>query len=297
MSCLTASQAPEVPKSLAFSKKDLKPAFDLISTKRMRSFLTEFSGFRTRYYRSEDGKKSQRWLLSQIQDAIKGRKDMSVREFQHPWGQSSIILRLERDQANVKKHHEDSIVILSAHQDSTNMLPFLPAPGADDDGSGTTTIMEVLHALVETDFKPSNSSIEWHWNSAEEGGLLGSQAIAQAYHQAGTKVKAMLQMDMVRSRVLHQRMPPLYSGTDGLHQAWHEGAHRSHLRLCRRRPHRLPLQAGRRVPRYPRRHYQVWLRLLGSRIVGQDWRSLGLLDRSNLRRFQHGSHSYDRRQD
>jgi len=26
-------------------------------------------------------------------------------------------------------------VIISAHQDSTNMFPFFPAPGADDDGT------------------------------------------------------------------------------------------------------------------------------------------------------------------
>lgn len=32
--------------------------------------------------------------------------------------------------------------------------------------------------------------------SAEEGGLLGSQAIAKSYEDKGTKVLAMLQMDM-----------------------------------------------------------------------------------------------------
>jgi Zn-dependent M28 family amino/carboxypeptidase len=32
--------------------------------------------------------------------------------------------------------------------------------------------------------------------SAEEGGLLGSQAIAQDYASRGVKVRAMLQMDM-----------------------------------------------------------------------------------------------------
>lgn len=32
--------------------------------------------------------------------------------------------------------------------------------------------------------------------AGEEGGLLGSQAIANAYKGAGTQVKAMLQLDM-----------------------------------------------------------------------------------------------------
>ncbi len=38
--------------------------------------------------------------------------------------------------------------------------------------------------------------MELHWYSAEEGGLLGSQAVAQAYERKNTKVHAMLQQDM-----------------------------------------------------------------------------------------------------
>lgn len=40
------------------------------------------------------------------------------------------------------------------------------------------------------------NTIEFHWYSAEEGGLLGSQAIFQSYAKAGRDVKAMLQQDM-----------------------------------------------------------------------------------------------------
>jgi Zn-dependent M28 family amino/carboxypeptidase len=35
---------------------------------------------------------------------------------------------------------------------STNMWPFLPAPGADDDGSGTVTILESYRALLAANF-------------------------------------------------------------------------------------------------------------------------------------------------
>lgn len=83
-----------------------------------------------------------------------------------------------------------------SHPDSTNLLPFLPAPGADDDASGTTSILSAFKSLVESGFKPTHSPVELHWMSAEEGGLLGSQAIAQDYASRGVKVRAMLQMDM-----------------------------------------------------------------------------------------------------
>lgn len=93
---------------------------------------------------------------------------------------------------------EDDIVIIGAHQDSTNLLPFLPAPGADDDGSGTITSLEALTLLLSSGFQPRNSSVEFHLYSAEEGGMLGSQAVASQYQREGKSVKAMLQMDMVR---------------------------------------------------------------------------------------------------
>lgn len=76
------------------------------------------------------------------------------------------------------------------------MFPFLPAPGADDDGSGTTTLVMAFKSLVNSTFAPSTNPVEFHWYSAEEGGLLGSQAVAQGYAAAGKKVRSMLQMDM-----------------------------------------------------------------------------------------------------
>lgn len=42
----------------------------------------------------------------------------------------------------------------------------------------------------------AENTIEFHWYSAEEGGLLGSQAIFSAYEREGRVVKAMLQQDM-----------------------------------------------------------------------------------------------------
>lgn len=67
--------------------------------------------------------------------------------------------------------------------------------GADDDGSGTTSSLEGLRTLVNANYTPS-TPLEFHYFSAEEGGLLGSQAVAKSYEEEGKKVLAMLQMDM-----------------------------------------------------------------------------------------------------
>ena len=63
--------------------------------------------------------------------------------------------------------------------------------GADDDGTGTVNLIEVFRVLMTNDFEPS-TPVEFHWYSGEEGGLLGSQAIAKSYDQAGVQVKSYL---------------------------------------------------------------------------------------------------------
>ena len=44
-------------------------------------------------------------------------------------------------------------------------------------------------------FKPS-TPLEFHWYAGEEGGLLGSDAIAKQYKADGVQVKAYMQLDM-----------------------------------------------------------------------------------------------------
>lgn len=101
-----------------------------------------------------------------------------------------------RKSSNVSSSSDAGLTILGAHLDSTHLLPFLPAPGADDDGSGTVTILEALRGLLASGWQPE-TDVEWHWYSAEEGGLLGSQEVVREYVKRGTPIKAMLQQDMV----------------------------------------------------------------------------------------------------
>jgi bacterial leucyl aminopeptidase len=89
------------------------------------------------------------------------------------------------------------LTVLGAHQDSANYnFPLLPAPGADDDCSGTVSILEAFRVLALSGYTPINGPVEFHWYAAEEAGSLGSQAIAVYRKQQGVKVGAMLQLDM-----------------------------------------------------------------------------------------------------
>ncbi|KAJ9113230.1 hypothetical protein QFC22_006069 [Naganishia vaughanmartiniae] len=176
-----------------------------LSTDIMKANLIKFSGFRTRYYRSETGKQSQQWLLSKIKEYAQSNPHITIKEHAHSWGQNSIVARIPTahetklktsKNKDGEKKKKDSVVIIGAHQDSANMWPFLPAPGADDDGSGTTSILDAFRVLAASHYKPTNSAVEFHWYSAEEGGLLGSQAVAKVYEEDKVDVKGMIQMDM-----------------------------------------------------------------------------------------------------
>ena len=89
-------------------------------------------------------------------------------------------------------------------------LPYDQLSGADDDGSGTVTILEAYRALISAGFTPRRT-VEFHFYAAEvrnffkttlnreqsptsrpqEAGLLGSQAIARDYGSRGENVLAM----------------------------------------------------------------------------------------------------------
>ncbi|KAF4448398.1 hypothetical protein F53441_8206 [Fusarium austroafricanum] len=174
----------------------VKALIPKLSQTNMKSTLTEFTKFQNRYYKSTYGQQSAEWLFGQIQSVItaSGAKNVKVAKFAHSaFRQPSIIATITGKSA--------ATIVVGAHQDSVNSRS--PdtgrSPGADDDGTGTVTILEAFRVLL-SDSKVSSgqapNTIEFHWYAGEEGGLLGSGAIFQQYKRDGRQVKAMLNQDM-----------------------------------------------------------------------------------------------------
>ncbi|KAK9367232.1 hypothetical protein V1509DRAFT_627379 [Lipomyces kononenkoae] len=181
------------PTNVSFVEQ-ATPFLANISTINMKTNLENFTSFYTRYYKSTTGAESSQWLFDTVKGIAAANPDIVVFPFHHPWPQTSLIARIPGRKYNTA---EDRTIVVGAHQDSINLIfpSFFGAPGADDDGSGTVTILETFRALVENGFAPNNT-VEFHWYSAEEGGLLGSQAIFSEYAKRQINVGAMLQQDM-----------------------------------------------------------------------------------------------------
>ncbi|MBI4533916.1 MAG: M28 family peptidase [Candidatus Melainabacteria bacterium] len=91
----------------------------------------------------------------------------------------------------------DRVLIIGAHLDSTAGRPSSTekvAPGADDDGSGTVSLMEIAKALTKL---PLGVTVRYVHFTGEEQGLWGSYSYSDKVAEAKTNLVAMIQLDMV----------------------------------------------------------------------------------------------------
>jgi leucyl aminopeptidase len=188
-----ASKAIAATYSPPSHQSAVTPLLSKLSTTQQQSWLSTLSAFNNRYYKSSTGADASAWIQTTVRNlaSAAGRSDVHVSAFSHSWAQSSTIVKFDAATSN------GPITILGGHMDSINLSNPTSgrAPGSDDDGTGTVNLLDALRVLIQTGFKPS-TPLEFHFYSGEEGGLLGSNAIATSYKSAGKSVKAMLQFDM-----------------------------------------------------------------------------------------------------
>lgn len=204
MSARLFAAAP-FPKNVT-QKCAVKDIISRVNTDLIKEQLTEYTKFHNRYFNSAYGVAAAEWLYARVQEVIResGNPLASVRLVRHvAWSQPSIIVSLPgiiRGQTVVVGSHLDSVI--------SNDRGAGRAPGADDNGSSSLMILDVLRGVLAdpriADGDHRNT-LEWHWYSAEESGLLGSQDIFSQYAALGMQVVAMLNQDMVG-----------YKGRDGI---------------------------------------------------------------------------------
>ena len=87
----------------------------------------------------------------------------------------------------------DEIVMIGGHFDSIAGSSRNRAPGADDNASGSATVLELARIFASA---PMQKTLRFGWWNAEELGLYGSAAYASAAKTRGDKILAYLNTDM-----------------------------------------------------------------------------------------------------
>ncbi|MFD3656249.1 M28 family metallopeptidase [Streptomyces sp. NPDC058620] len=122
-------------------------------------------------------------------DLAKGEVTVSfeIREFQEERTTRNVI-------AQTRGGDAAKTVMLGAHLDSVT-----EGPGINDNGSGSAGLLEVALELAKTHRAPANK-VRFAWWSAEENGLLGSEAyVAALTEKQREQIALYLNFDMIAS--------------------------------------------------------------------------------------------------
>lgn len=163
-----------------------------VSEDQLRQTVKTLAAFNDRTYNGSRPNEGVQAMRARIDEVLKGSTlPVQVELIQHRGiSQNSIRARI------VGSTRPNEIVVLGGHLDSINQEWFGSgqAPGADDNASGSSNILEALRILSHQ--KRPERTVEFFWYAGEEGGLLGSAEIAQQYKSEKKDVIGVLQLDM-----------------------------------------------------------------------------------------------------
>ena len=160
-----------------------------VSQDSIYAFDTRLEAFQTRYYLSDSIDRARDWIVEKFQDW--GYTDVTTPTFSWHGDWHYNVMAVKPGNAE-----PDKVIVVGGHYDSFNQQsdPMVFAPGADDNGSGTATVMELARILADV---PLRKTIIFMAFSAEEIGLIGSAAAAEEFVNAGTDIEVMYNFDMV----------------------------------------------------------------------------------------------------
>lgn len=102
----------------------------------------------------------------------------------------NVVAMLEGTDPDLKNEY----ILYGAHYDHDGVIGGEIYNGADDDGSGTVSLIEIAEAFVSN---PPRRSVIFAWHTAEEKGLFGSEYLSANLPVPYDKVSAVINMDMI----------------------------------------------------------------------------------------------------
>lgn len=170
--------------------KPLEDALKIVSATQIESHLGKITAIPTRYHRSSTANEIVR-VLKEVVGSMAFPQKITVEEISHSrTTQKSLRIRLVGSEKPQEK------VIIGGHLDSIAWMGISPkAPGADDNGSGVASLVELLR-VISVEKLQFKRTLEFFFYAAEEVGLVGSAEIAKTYAQNSEDVVSVMQLDM-----------------------------------------------------------------------------------------------------
>lgn len=161
---------------------------NLVNQDSIYAMNLRLENFRTRYYATDSILAARDWMLQKFADW--GYTDITTPLFYYSGAPCYNIKVVKPGYAE-----PDKVIVIGGHYDSFNWDSSMEfAPGADDNGSGTTITLEMARILADI---PLRKTIIFMPFSAEEVGLVGSWNAAEDFFYNGPDLEVMFNYDMV----------------------------------------------------------------------------------------------------
>jgi leucyl aminopeptidase len=170
--------------------KEVNQLLSTLNPDQMWKNLTKLTSFTDRYSKSDNGVKAALWIKSQVEAMAKenGRTDVTAYTVKTgtQYKQPSVVIKIGDS--------KEPAVVIGAHMDTLQAY-FGNMPGADDDGTGTVTVLELARVLLSSNLH-FKKPIYLIWYSAEEMGLVGSQYVVADFKKQKIAVEEVMHFDM-----------------------------------------------------------------------------------------------------
>jgi len=157
-----------------------------------------------RYTRGTDIARAQSWIETTVRSIVSSNVKVTTQSFSVGTTPAyNIIVNF------TGTSRPNDWYIVGAHYDSTSQSPTTAAPGAEDNGSGSAGLIELIYALSKY---PPAATVIIIFYSGEEQGCYGSKANVNELNRAGdaSKVKLVIIMDMIAFAVRTNNLVVLY---------------------------------------------------------------------------------------
>ncbi len=169
-----------------------RSVLDQVNTNKLRQNLTSLSKFHTRHSKSPLLNDASDWIMNQFRGS--GYKDSFYHSFKSTIDDKEFSLR------NIicnKNGFDKKLIIICAHYDcimENKADSNSRAPGANDNASGVSAIIEIARVLANENLQ---HSLQFVLFSGEEQGLLGSKSYVKYIEDNKMDLYRLINLDMI----------------------------------------------------------------------------------------------------